>query len=103
MAAQIHVDRVANLWIDRARAYKVVVDGQPIGDIRRGESKTFDVPAGAHEVNMKIDWALSPVVALDLPEGGSARLECGPRANILTLLWYITFARKRYVRLAQIG
>jgi hypothetical protein len=102
MAAQIHVDRAANAWIDRARAYKLVVDGQPIGEIRRGESKVFDVPAGAHEVNMKIDWALSPPVALDLPEGGSARLQCRPRANLLTVLWYTIFARKRYLVLEQI-
>jgi|1186.fasta_scaffold438474_2 hypothetical protein len=101
MAASIQLDRKPGGWVDRARAYKVLIDGQPVGEIRHGESQVFTVAPGRHEVHMKIDWARSPSVELELPEGGVARLHCRPNANPLTVLWYITFGRGRYVWLER--
>jgi hypothetical protein len=38
------------------RAYKVVVDGKTVGEIRNGETKEFPMSAGQHDVSLKIDW-----------------------------------------------
>jgi hypothetical protein len=101
MAARLDVERKAGGYTDRARAYKVLLDGTEVGRIKAGESYGADVPPGHHEVQIAIDWGRSPVVELDLAEGESARLHCQPNANPLTVLWYTTFARKRYVALER--
>jgi hypothetical protein len=103
MAARVDIERRAGGYTDRARAYKVLVDGSEVGRIKAGESYGADVAPGHHEVQIAIDWARSPVVELDLAEGESARLFCKPNANPLTVLWYTIFARKRYVALERTG
>src|SRR4051812_9592454 len=97
MALQVHRDRKP--WIDRARAYKVMVDGQEVGRVRNGDSQSFEVAPGRHEVHMSIDWTRSPSVEVDVPAAGDAHLRCYANANPFTALWYITVARNRYVGL----
>src|SRR4051794_15244044 len=103
MPASLTVERIENAWIDRARAYKVMVDGNEVGRVRRGETQTFQIAPGPHEVHMGIDWARSPSVEGDFAEGGDTRLRCGPNANPLTVLWFTTFGRKKYVRLERVS
>ncbi len=100
--ASIQIDRDANLWADRARAYHVLIDGHDEGNIRRGELKTFEVSEGQHEVFLKIDWVRSKSIVLDLDQGEKATLSCGARSPILALYW-ATLGRKRYPRLEHGG
>jgi hypothetical protein len=74
----IHIERDQNLWIDRARAYKVVIDDQPMGEIRRGQSAEFVLPPGPHELSLRIDWTRSEMIVLDLTSGQDAYFQCGP-------------------------
>jgi hypothetical protein len=103
MSARIDIERRAGGYTDRARAYKVLVDGQESGRIKAGETHSVDVAPGHHEVQIAIDWGRSPVIGLDLIEGESAKLFCKPNANPLTVLWYSTVARKRYVGLERVA
>jgi len=41
------------------REFGVYLDGQKIGTISNGEIKEFDVPAGRHQLQAKIDWCSS--------------------------------------------
>jgi hypothetical protein len=52
--AQIALKRLRRPVGDVLRTYKVVIDGTAVGDIRRGETKTFDVPPGQHEIHLEI-------------------------------------------------
>ena len=99
--ARITVQRRAGGYTDRARAYAVLIDGQEVVKIKAGESHEATVAPGTHEVQMKIDWALSPAIRLDLQSGEHVRLHTYPNANPLTALWYTTVARKKYLALER--
>jgi hypothetical protein len=87
--------------MDRARKYKVMVDGAEVGRVGNGESAAFEVAPGPHEVHMAIDWTRSPSVDLDVPATGDVHLTCAANANPFTALWYITGGRKKYVTLQE--
>ena len=99
---KIEVTRSAKKWPDRLRAYKVVINGQVVGDLRQGDAIHAPVEAGRHDVWITIDWCRSPAVTLDLGAGEVARLECAPNARALLALLYITIWRERYVSLRRV-
>ena len=101
MAARIEVERRAGGYTDRARAYKVLVDGNEVARVKAGETQAVDVPPGPHQVQMAIDWARSPAFDVQLAEGETARFFCHPNANAFTALFYSLFARKRYIALER--
>ena len=63
--AVIQVERDKSMT-DALRAYKVVVDGETAGKVRRGKRVRVDVAPGQHEVWMKIDWTKSAPIELEL-------------------------------------
>lgn len=83
---------------DRLRRYRVLVDGYPVTALASGETQTVPVRAGTHTVQMRIDWATSEPLTIEVPEGRTAELECRGR-NPLAALYWVTFGRKRYIRL----
>jgi hypothetical protein len=94
--SQITLKRLRRPIGDVLRTYKVVIDGNPAGDIRRGETKTFDVPPGQHEIHLEIDWAQSRKLELNLSSGDVASLTCSarpPNAGLNVL------ASKNYIKL----
>jgi hypothetical protein len=94
--SQITLKRLRRPIGDVLRTYKVVIDGNTVGDIRRGETKTFDVPPGRHEIHLEIDWAKSRDLELNLSSGDVASLTCSarpPNAGLAAL------ASKNYIKL----
>ena len=81
---------------DVLRTYKVVIDGNRVGDIRRGETKTFDVPPGQHEIHLEIDWAKSRNLELNLSSGDVATLTCSARPPNSG---WTALASKNYIKL----
>ena len=56
--------------------YKVLVDDQPIGDLRNGQTETFTVSAGHHRVTIKQGRMIrSAEFAADFAPGQTIRLE----------------------------
>src|SRR4051794_37691511 len=74
--ATVSVRRADTTRFAILRTYKVSIDGDPVGAIRRGTVVSFDVSPGDHEVQVKIDWLLSPVVTVSLGQGESVSLAC---------------------------
>jgi hypothetical protein len=103
MPAAIHVDRQAGGYTDRARAYKVLVDGEERGTVKQGEGVEIEVEPGSHEVQMRIDWAGSRTLEVDLTEGERAEFVCAPNANPLTAIFYAFFKRSDYIRFERRG
>jgi hypothetical protein len=97
----IHVHRRANAYQDRARAYKVMLDGEEVGRVKRGESVSFDAAPGGHQLQLKIDWATSEPLDVQVAGGQDLNFECWPNSSPLTALYWITFGRKRYIGLEQ--
>jgi hypothetical protein len=56
----------------------VLIDGIEVGRLREGETCTYAVEPGAHEVMARIDWLGSPRVPIEVPVEELLRLECGP-------------------------
>jgi hypothetical protein len=80
-SARIAVRRPEGAWRDLLRSYWIEIDGIRVGTVRRGEQVQFPVEAGVHDVRAVIDWTGSPVVPVDVAEGGTARLRVGPAGN----------------------
>lgn len=87
-------------WPDSFRAYRVTIDGKAAGRIRRGEEKEFEVAAGHHVVQLRIDWARSRPVDADVLADRTVSLSCRGR-NPLLWPWWATFGCRRYPRLAR--
>jgi hypothetical protein len=94
--AQITLKRLRRPIGDVLRTYKVVIDGTAVAEIRRGETKTFDVPPGQHEIHLEIDWATSRRLGLNLSEGDVASLTCCARPPNSG---WTALASKNYIRL----
>jgi hypothetical protein len=101
--AEIVVSRPADGYVDRLRSYGIVVDGNTLASLRRGDDVTLTVTAGHHKVRAKIDWGRSQDVDLDLDERERAVLLCQPGFTFSllrpTALLYVTIWRKRYLNL----
>ena len=55
-------------YADRIRAYRVILDGQKIGEIRNGETKQFPIAPGRHRIALKVDWCGSKPVDFTVTE-----------------------------------
>jgi hypothetical protein len=96
-SAWIDVERKEGLR-DRARAYKVMIDGQEAGTIRHGQQESFEVVPGTHEVFLKIDWCRSPKLTVDVAGGQRAKVTCVPSGTIWTAIFAIVFKPTSYIR-----
>lgn len=83
-------------YSDMLRSYKIEIDGQIVGSIRRHETHTFDVSEGMHKVRMRIDWCGSQVVdVLVGPQG--ADLICSPNRYLPWFAIVFLFMPGRWV------
>ena len=61
---------------DRARSYTIVIDGQPVARIKRGQRVEVPIPGGRHQVLVRINWGQSETVDLDVNPGEKVELVC---------------------------
>ena len=91
-------------YADPLRAYKVVLNGERIGEIRNGETKEFSIGPGKHALSLKIDWCGSETVefVVDREEKPAFQVKSSLRGKRVFLsLWYVLFARNSYLLLEQ--
>jgi hypothetical protein len=103
--SELIIRRDHALWQDRVRKYQILVDGKTVGALARGAEMAIPLPPGPHTVQMKIDWCSSPKLQVDCSAGQAVVLECGPNANPLVAMLYITLWKNKYLwlRPAQSG
>jgi len=90
-------------YADRLRAYKVVLDGEVIGEIRNGQLVEFDVAPGMHRLNIKIDWCRSNAVEFEM-NNEVVEFECGSSLRgfkLLLAIIYITLLSGQYLWLRK--
>ena len=113
--AMIRITR-ENKINDALRAYKIYIDGTYRGDIRKDETKEFEVENGSHEVVAKIDWCRSNELCVDVNnsivelEVGNSKGTAGIWFGALFGLvgWFIqiahvTFLRHKYLWLREVS
>ena len=84
--AMIRLTRKAVGLRDRARSYKVELNGEVIGKIRSGESADFIVEPGHHRLRIKADWTGSQILSFDIQKGEVVCFECQPNGHSIAAL-----------------
>ncbi len=97
--AKLTLYREPAAWVDRLRAYTLLVDGEPRGTVGNGDTLEIELTPGEHRVRMKIDWAGSRELVVD--GGSDVALRCRANANPLLVLLYITIWTSDYIRLER--
>src|ERR1700674_479408 len=85
--AILRITRSPVPWRDRPRSYKVLVDGAVVGTIRNGRTEDFAIPAGEHDVRIKLDWTGSTTLRFGVGAGEVAHFACKPAGSSLTSLF----------------
>jgi hypothetical protein len=66
MSSHLTVTRPAQLWGDRARKYRIYIDGDLIGKIAQESSIRTEVSPGPHRIQAKVDWSGSPEIVVTI-------------------------------------
>lgn len=74
MLAKIILSR-KNEFMNRARAFKVFIDGEEVGKIGNNKVEEFDIVAGSHTILCKIDWCSSEVYTIQAKEDDTIYLQ----------------------------
>jgi hypothetical protein len=90
-----------NQFADAARAYKIYVDGEQKGEIRRDSTEDFFVPEGAHRIQLKIDWCGSREIEFSAGAEETVEFDCGNNTKGFFALYYVLFAKDDYLWLRQ--
>lgn len=103
--AKLELFRVSE-YTNRVRDIKVLIDGEQIGVISNGTTKTFDIPEGNHKIQVKIDWCTSKPVEFEIRDHETKRFRLSSFAKhnplgTLAAIYYITFATDKYLQLEE--
>jgi hypothetical protein len=88
-------------YVDKVRAYKVLIDGQEVGRIKQDEEQSFPVTPGRHQLQLKLDWVTSPPEVFDAVPGQPVVYSCRPKPNPLSAFIYMTFKKSQYLILER--
>jgi hypothetical protein len=66
---------------DPFRAYRVLIDDQEVGRLKRGESARFPLLAGCHDLQVAVDWKRSARFEVSGDGDGTISFRCGPRRS----------------------
>lgn len=91
-------------YTDKLRSYKVLIDDKEVGEIKSGETKTFNIDEGRHSLQLKIDWCFSPKLQFDNAESSNEIFNCGSNlGGIKFLLFplYTSIMRDHYIALQK--
>jgi hypothetical protein len=99
--ATITVKREAG-YADMLRAYGVVLDGQKVGSLRRGQEIVLQTTAGTHTLHVTIDWCTSDSMSFSIEETQSKSFECGNNTKIFLAPLYILLWPDEYLWLRPV-
>lgn len=99
MGSTISVSRDSG-YADRIRAYRVLLDGNEIGRIGNGETKSFDIKPGQHQLALKIDWCGSAAINFGIANDQCVKFQCGSNLRgfrLFLAVYYAIFAWRKYL------
>lgn len=82
MAASVRIKRIDGARSDRARAYKVLIDGGEVGRIAAGEEQDHALAPGEHTLRVVIDWTGSPSITFSVADEESIAFTCQPSSGL---------------------
>src|SRR5450759_3770666 len=78
---------------DLLRSYAVIIDGEQVAKIKRGQRLELSVSPGRHVIFLKIDWCRSPEVEIEATPGQKIQLTCAPGGPNFNAESYIQLQR----------
>jgi hypothetical protein len=102
-SATITIRRTASGRRDQFRAYRIVIDGQSVARVGRGQSREIEVAPGPHSVQIAIDWCTSQKALVELGAGDRVAFACEPGGSAWMGLLAITIGRRSYIALELDG
>jgi len=80
-------------FADKIRDYKVFIDNIQVGTISESETKEFHIEEGKHIISIKIDWAGSQEIKVDIKENETITLLANNYSakHWLVSVYYIIF------------
>lgn len=82
METIVRVTRLAVGYRAALAHLSVLIDGETVGRLRRGESRAFSVRPGIHRVQVRIDWKSSGEWTVELKNGETGHFLCHPATGI---------------------
>jgi hypothetical protein len=74
---------------NRLRDYKIFIDGEHAGNISNGDTKSFTVPAGKHDICAKIDWCSSQEINFNVSDNETVYFTVGGYRGARMITWII--------------
>ncbi len=87
-------------YADGMRKYKILLDGEEIDTISRGEEKEFQIFPGKHKIQLEIDWCKSNEIEFEIKSNENLNFLCGSNAKdsgFFSLFRYLTVWRNNYL------
>ncbi len=100
---------MATLIFKRTKEYQnalrkimICIDGEETGEIGNGETKSFEISPGKHNVIAKIDWCKSKEFKLDSLDNSTKTILISSNYPTYLALFSTTFGRNNYLKLTEI-
>jgi hypothetical protein len=75
---RLTVRRKGGYWRDHVRAYRVLIDGRKVGSLRENEALTVELPAGSHDLSVRVDWTGTQSVPVEVEANRDHLYEVSP-------------------------
>jgi hypothetical protein len=92
------VYRSPDIWMDRNRLYRAVIDDQQVGELWPGQRLSFNVASGDRRVLVKMDFMRSNELVLAPQSGDVIDLTCTGRGSLVAF-FNTLFRRRAYLDL----
>ena len=93
-------------WTNKVRGITIIVNGEKIGKIADGETKTFEVDAGEIHLAAKIDWCATKPLVFKATAQEVYRFELGSNlqgAKVFYMAaYYVMFKPSEYLYLKDL-
>ena len=99
--SRVRIVRRAKLE-DVLRSYGIIVNGKPLGTIKRNSVLDLEVPSGTVSVEATIDWCRSRPLTFEAKPNEQIELDVANTWGPFLFFWSITFGRNEYLTLKRI-
>ncbi|MGG9963129.1 hypothetical protein [Ferruginibacter sp. SUN106] len=91
---------------NRMRNIKIFLDGTLLGTIKNAETKDFEITAGEHLLQAKIDWCSSPKISFSILANATKAFSMTSFAKNnplsgLALIYYTSFGAGKFLQLQE--
>jgi hypothetical protein len=82
-----------NEWLNRARSYKIFLNGEKVGTIKNNSTLDLNViPEGTQTLVAKIDWCSSPEIDITIKGDETKYIEVSSSKSLKWMLYIVMFS-----------